>query len=277
MLDKSKKLDVGKLETIAKEIRRDILLMLEQAGSGHTGGSLSIVEILIVLYYCKMKHNPKNPKWQKRDKFILSKGHGCPALYAVLANLGYFPQEDLLTLRKLGSGLQGHPRYGLPGIETSSGSLGQGLSIACGMALAARMDNMKNKIYCLMGDGELDEGQIWEAAMTAAHYNLSNLCGIIDYNKYQIDGKVCDVMNIKSIPDVWRSFGWNVEEVDGHNIKALFEVFNKVDNEKKKPSLIIAHTIKGKGVSFIEKDNRWHGVAPRKNELERALKELDLE
>jgi len=276
-MKKAKKLDIKKLKQIAKELRRDILLMLEQSGSGHTGGSLSMVEILITLYYYKMKHSPKNPELEARDRFILSKGHGCPALYAILANLGYFPQEDLLTLRQLGSKLQGHPQLGLPGIEVSSGSLGQGLSIACGMALVGRMDKKKYKIYCLMGDGEVNEGQIWEAAMTASHYKLDNLCGIIDHNKYQIDGKICDVMNIDPLKDKWLSFGWNVYEVDGHNIKDLAKALDKADRAKKHPCLVIAHTVKGKGISFIEGSNKWHGVAPNKDELEQALEELDLE
>jgi len=276
-MKKKEELNVRKLKQLAKGLRKDILQMLEQAGSGHTGGSLSIVEILIALYYYKMRHNPKNPKLENRDRFLLSKGHGCPALYAVLASLGYFPQEELLTLRQLGSRLQGHPQLGLPGIEIASGSLGQGLSIACGMALAAKMDKKKHRIYCLIGDGEINEGQIWEAAMTAAHYKLDNICTFIDYNKYQIDGSVCSVMNIEPVRDKWKSFGWNVEDVDGHNIKALADVLDKVETVKKRPSVIIAHTIKGKGVSFIERSNRWHGVAPRKDELERALMELDLE
>lgn len=274
-MKKQKKYTVEELKEITVSLRKDILLMLEQAGSGHTGGALSMVEILTVLYYVIMQQDPKNPKWDKRDRFLLSKGHGCPGLYAVLANLGYFPPEELLTLRQLGSRLQGHPQLGLPGIEIASGSLGQGLSIACGMALAGKLDKKKNRIYCLMGDGELNEGQVWEAAMTASHYKLDNICGIIDYNKYQIDGRCCEIMNIEPLVGKWREFGWNVEEVDGHNIKDLIEIFKKVEKVKKLPSIVIAHTIKGKGVSFVESSNKWHGVAPSKDELERALKELD--
>lgn len=276
MNKKKKKLDIKELEKIAEGLRRDILLMLEQAGSGHTGGSLSMVEILIALYYYKMNHNPEKPHMEDRDRFLLSKGHGCPTLYAILSNLGYFPPEELLTLRQLGSRLQGHPLKEVPGVEISSGSLGQGLSIANGMALSARLDKKKYKVYCLMGDGELNEGQVWEAAMSTSHYNLDNVCGIIDYNKYQIDGKVCDVMDIEPLKDKWESFGWNVEEVDGHDIEKLMEVLDKVDEEKESPSIIIAHTVKGKGVSFVEESNRWHGVAPTKDELEKALRELDL-
>lgn len=269
-----KNINIKNLEHLAINIRKDILNMLYAAKSGHTGGSLSIVEILIALYYCKMRIDPKNPKWDKRDRFVLSKGHGCPALYAVLANRGYFSREELLTLRKFGTRLQGHPQLGLPGIETASGSLGQGLSIANGMALAGRLDNLDYKVYCLMGDGETNEGQVWEAAMTAAHYKLDNVCGIIDFNGLQIDGFCCDIKNMKSMKDKWQAFGWNALEVNGHNIKELIEALNKADSVKGKPSIIIANTVKGKGVSFIENKVEWHGVAPKKEELEKALKEL---
>lgn len=267
--------DINALKKKAVEIRKDILKMLTEAGSGHTGGSLSSVEIFISLYYYKLRHNPKDPDWPQRDRFILSKGHGCPTLYAVLADCGYFPKEELLTLRKFGSRLQGHPQKGLPGVEISSGSLGQGLSIANGIALVARMDKLPTRVYCLMGDGETNEGQVWEAAMTAAHYKSDNLCAIIDYNGLQIDGFCCDVKDTRPMDKKWESFGWKVFSVDGHDLKALMDALDKAQDVKGKPSILICNTIKGKGVSFIENKVEWHGIAPKKEELEKALKELD--
>lgn len=274
-MNNERSINIKELQKKAIQIRRDTLKMLTLAGSGHTGGSLSEVEVLLALYYYKLRHNPKDPKWPKRDRFILSKGHGCPALYAVLAHCGYFSKEELWTLRKVGSRLQGHPQLGLPGLEASTGSLGQGLSIANGMALASRLDDLDIRIYCLMGDGEINEGQIWEAAMTAAHYKLDNVCGIIDANKLQIDGFTCDIKNLEPLPDKWRAFNWHVLEVDGHNLKELTAALDKAESLKGKPTVIIAHTIKGKGISFIENKVEWHGIAPKKEELERALKELD--
>ncbi|MGB2630001.1 MAG: transketolase [Candidatus Omnitrophota bacterium] len=267
--------DIKALKKKAIDLRRDILKMLEKAGSGHTGGSLSMVEILISLYYRRLNIDPKNPALKERDKFVLSKGHGCPALYAVLADLGFFPKDELWTLRKLGSRLQGHPQLGLPGLEISSGSLGQGLSIAVGFALANRMDHLKSRVYCLMGDGETNEGQVWEAAMTAAHYKLDNLCGIIDFNKLQIDGLCCEVKDLGAYKEKWHYFGWHAVEVDGHDLEQLDKVFGECEKVKNKPQLVIAHTIKGKGISFIENKVEWHGIAPKKDELERALAELD--
>ncbi|MDD5436219.1 MAG: transketolase [Candidatus Omnitrophica bacterium] len=267
--------NILELRKKAVEIRKDILKMLMLAGSGHTGGSLSIVEILVALYCYKMKHDPKNPEWKERDRFLLSKGHACPALYAVLADAGYFPKEKLLSLRKLGSQLQGHPQRGLPGVEISSGSLGQGLSIANGIALAARLDNSAVRIYCLMGDGETNEGQVWEAAMTGAHYKLDNICAIIDFNKLQIDGFCCDIKDMGPYVHKWTDFGWNAIEADGHDIGALIAALDKASGTKGKPTVIIAHTIKGKGVSFVENKVEWHGIAPKKEEYERAVKELD--
>lgn len=269
--------DIKELKKKAIGIRKDVLKMLTLAGSGHTGGSLSIVDILIVLYYYEMRNDPKNPKWPERDRFLLSKGHACPALYAVLAEKGYFNKEDLAGLRKFGSKLQGHPQIGLAGIEISSGSLGQGLSIANGMALAARLDKSDTRIYCLMGDGETNEGQVWEAAMTASHYKLDNICAIIDYNKLQIDGFCCEVKDMGSYLDKWKNFGWNVIETDGHDIEKLIAAFDKAKTVKGMPTIIVAHTIKGKGVSFVENKVEWHGVAPKKDEYERAVKELDEE
>ena len=270
-----KKLDIKTLKKKAVQIRKDILTMLEKSGSGHTGGSLSLVEILVALYYYKIKHRAKDPDWPGRDKVILSKGHGCPALYAVLADSGYFPREELWALRKLGSRLQGHPQMGLPGIEISSGSLGQGLSISNGMALANRMDGKNNKIYCIMGDGETNEGQVWEAAMTGSHYKLDNVCGIIDFNKMQIDGLCCDVKGLEPYAKKWQDFGWHTIEVNGHDLEDLISTLDAIDKVKGKPKMIIAHTIKGKGISFIENQVKWHGIAPKKEELEKALKELD--
>ncbi|MDP8259352.1 MAG: transketolase [Candidatus Aadella gelida] len=267
--------DTKELERKAVAIRKDILTMLEKAGSGHTGGSLSIVEILLDLYHRRMNIDVKKHDWKGRDKFILSKGHGCPALYAVLSDMGFFPREELWTLRQIESRLQGHPQLGLPGLEISSGSLGQGLSVANGMAIADRMDGVNAKTYCLMGDGETNEGQVWEAAMTAAHYKLDNVCGIIDYNKLQIDGFCCEVMDLGSYKKKWESFGWYTVETDGHDFEELNKNFNEVLQIKGKPQLIVAHTIKGKGVSFIENKAEWHGVAPKKDELERALLELE--
>lgn len=269
--------DIKELRKKAIEIRKDILKMLTLAGSGHTGGSLSIVEILIALYYYTLKNYPKNPKQKERDLFLLSKGHACPALYAILAEKGYFPKKDLWSLRKLGSKLQGHPQLGLAGIEISSGSLGQGLSIANGMALAAQLDKLPTRVYCLMGDGETNEGQVWEAAMTAAHYKLDNVCAIIDFNKLQIDGFCCDVKDMGTYIDKWKNFGWYTIETDGHDIQKLMDAFDKAKTVKMMPTVIIAHTIKGKGVSFIENKVEWHGIAPKKEEYERAIKELDEE
>lgn len=270
------RLSVEELERICLDIRKDILLMLEKAGSGHTGGSLSTVEILTALYFYKLRHNPQKPDRDERDRFILSKGHGCPALYAVLSKAGYFEREVLWTLRKFGSKLQGHAQRNISlGIEASTGSLGQGLSIANGIALAARLDKKNIRVYCLMGDGETDEGQVWEAAMTSAHYNLDNVCGIIDHNKQQIDGWLKDVKNIEPLAGKWKAFGWHTIEVDGHNISELTRAYDEAETVKNKPTMIIAHTVKGKGVSFIENKAQWHGIAPKTEELERALKELD--
>ena len=267
--------DLTALKKKAIDLRRDILTSLEKAGSGHTGGSLSAVEILVALYYRRLNVDKTTFGNRERDKFILSKGHACPALYVVLADLGFFPREELWTLRKLGSSLQGHPQFGLPGLETSSGSLGQGLSIAVGMTLADRIDGLSARTYCLMGDGETNEGQVWEAAMTGAHYKLNNLCGIIDHNKLQIDGACCEVMDLGQYKAKWQDFGWHTIEVDGHDFEELDEAFAEAAKIKKKPQMIIAHTVKGKGISFIENQVGWHGIAPKKDELEKALAELD--
>lgn len=265
-------------EAKTKELRANLLKMLCEAGSGHSGGSLSCIDILYVLYHEVMTHDPANPGWEGRDRFVLSKGHVCPALYTVLADCGYFPKEELSTLRKFGSKLQGHPYMNkTKGLDVSSGSLGQGLSVAVGMALSLKMDQAANRVYCLMGDGEQQEGEIWEAAMAAAHYRLGNLCAIVDHNHLQIDGFVEHVMNVESLAEKWRSFGWNVIEIDGHTYADIVGAFERARNETEKPSVIIAETVKGKGVSFMENRAEWHGVSPNKAQLAQALSELEQE
>lgn len=268
--------DYRNLGKIAQQIRRDIITMITEAKSGHPGGSLSIVDILTVLYFKQMRHNPKNPQWEERDRFILSKGHACSAWYACLARAGYFSTEELLSFRKLGTRLQGHPALdqGLPGVENTSGSLGQGLSIASGIALAGRLDKKDYRVYCLLGDGELDAGQAWEAVMTASHYKLDNLCAIVDYNGFQLDGKLSEIKNLIPLVAKWQSFGWQTIEIDGHNYEEIDNAFEQAKRIKGCPTVIIAKTIKGKGVSFMEGDNQWHGKAPTKEQAEKALQEL---
>lgn len=269
------KLSANQLKEKAKQLRISILDMLCEAGSGHPGGSLSAIDIMTVLFYNIMNHNPKDPHWKNRDRFILSKGHIAPALYAVLADCGYFDPKELKTLRKYGSILQGHPAMNkTPGVEVSSGSLGQGLSVATGLALGAKLDNENYRVYCMMGDGETQEGQIWEAAMSAGHYKLDNLCAILDYNHVQIDGRVEDVMDISPCKEKWLAFNWNVIEIDGHNVVEIEDAFKKAEEYKGKPTIIIASTIKGKGVSFMENNAAWHGTAPNKQQFEDALAEL---
>ena len=267
--------EILKLENIAKETRINILKMLTNAGSGHTGGSLSAVELLVSLYFHKIRHKPGNPKWEDRDKFVLSKGHAAPVLYAVLAMSGYFPKEELMNLRKMGSMLRGHPyNEATPGVEVPTGSLGQGISMAIGMALAAKLDKKSIRIYALLGDGECQEGQVWEAAMSCAHYNLDNLCAMVDRNGFQIDGKVEDIMDVEPFSQKWKSFGWEVFEINGHSFMEILDALEKAEAVKGKPSVIIARTVKGKGVSFIENVNKFHGTPPSKEELEKALKEI---
>lgn len=249
--------------------------MLATAGSGHTGGSLSAADIVTVLYFYKMRHKPEDPLWQGRDRFILSKGHAAPVLYTALSLSGYFNESLLATLRKIGSPLQGHPcSRKLPGVEISTGSLGQGLSIANGIALGLKIDNTGQRVYCLLGDGETQEGQVWEAAMSAAHYKLDNLCAVIDNNGLQIDGHCCDVMAIEPIADKWKSFGWHVIDIDGHDIDQIADAFDEAETIKEKPTMIIARTIKGKGISFFEGKAKYHGLAPTQEELGKALEEL---
>lgn len=260
---------------MAKTIRRHILTMIAKANSGHPGGSLSAVEILTILYFRIMRHHPFEPDWPDRDRFILSKGHAAPALYAVLAECGYFPTEELASLRQLGSRLQGHTDRNLtPGVEMSAGSLGQGLSFGIGAALAARLDNRDYRVYVLVGDGECQEGQVWEAAMAASHFKVDNLTCIVDHNGLQLDGRVADIMNIEPLKDKWRSFGWHVLEVDGHDLIEIHQALQRARFAKGKPTAIIARTIKGKGVSFMENNVDFHGKAPTTEELERAMTEL---
>ena len=269
-------LNAAEMKGKTRKLRVDILKMICEAGSGHPGGSLSAIDILTVLYNKVLSHDPKNPSWSGRDRFVLSKGHVCPALYAVLADCGYFDEKELITLRKYGSILQGHPdMHKTPGLEVSSGSLGQGLSISVGIAYAARMDGAGIRVYCLMGDGEMQEGQVWEAAMAAGHYKLDNLCGIVDKNGLQIDGKVENVMNIDPLTEKFLAFNWNAVETDGHDLKQIEDAFGKAKACKDKPTVIIAHTVKGKGVSFMENEAGWHGVAPNKEQLACALAELE--
>jgi transketolase len=274
--------EIKRLQEKAKIIRRTIIQMLAKAGSGHPGGSLSAADLITCLYFGKLpsgdpifRHNPKEPSWPDRDRFHLSKGHCCPLWYAVLAECGYFPKDQIYTLRKLGSILQGHPDRRTPGVEVASGSLGQGLSVALGMSLAGKMDKKNYRVYVLLGDGEIQEGNIWEAAMACSHYRCDNLTAIVDYNHYQIDGRVEDIMNLEPLTEKWRAFGWYVLEIDGHNFSQILDAYNTVLQIKEKPQVIIAHTIKGKGVSFMENVVDFHGRAPTKEEAERALKELE--
>ncbi len=263
------------IQEMARKIRRDIIEMLVPAKSGHPGGSLSAADILAALYFSEMRIDPANPDWPDRDRFILSKGHAAPVLYAALAERGYFPREELTKLRQTGHFLQGHPDMKkVPGVDMSTGSLGQGISVAGGMALAGKIDQKDYRVYCLLGDGELAEGLVWEAAMAAAHYQLDNLLAILDYNGLQIDGRNEEVMNSAPIAEKWRAFGWNVMEVDGHNIGELMNALELAKNFKGKPTMIIAKTIKGKGVSFMEDQVGWHGNAPSPEQAEVALAEL---
>ena len=266
--------EIQELEIKAKEIRRKIIRMIAEAGSGHPGGSLSSTDLITALFYSVLKHDPKNPSWPDRDRFHMSKGHCAPLWYAVLAERGYFPKEKLMTLRRLGSMLQGHPDPRTPGIEVASGSLGQGLSVALGMSLAARIDKKDWRVYVLLGDGEIQEGNIWEAAMAARHFKIDNLCAILDYNGFQIDGKICNVMEIEPLADKWSAFGWHTIEINGHNMKEILNAYDEAKQIKGKPTIIIAHTIKGKGVSFMENVCDFHGRAPTKEEAEKALQEL---
>ncbi len=265
------------LEKKATDLRKDIVTMICKAKSGHPGGSLSVIDILTALYYKEMNIDPTNPNMEGRDRFILSKGHAAPALYAVLADKGYISKDTLGTLRQFGSKLQGHPDMKkVPGVEISTGSLGQGLSVANGMALAGKLKKEDFRVFIAMGDGELQEGQVWEAAMTSAHYKLDNLTAFVDYNNLQIDGNVDEVMDVASVEDKFRAFGWNVLTIDGHNFEEIFGAIAKAKSHKGQPTMIVANTVKGKGVDFMENVGGWHGVAPSEDELAKALAQLEL-
>jgi transketolase len=262
-------------KSLARDMRVDIIRMIETAGSGHPGGSLSVIDLLTVLYWKFLKHDPKKPDWADRDRLILSKGHACPALYAVMAKRGYFDKALLGTLRKLGSPLQGHPdRMRLPGIEFSSGSLGQGLSVGIGMAFAEKLDKRSSRTYVVLGDGEMQEGQNWEAFMSAPKFQLDNLVAIVDHNGGQIDGQVHDVMDLEPLGDKLRSFNWDVQTIDGHDYAAIETAFANAQKAGGKPHAIIAKTIKGKGVSFMEGNIAWHGSAPKKEDADKAVQEI---
>jgi transketolase len=264
------------LKVVAKRLRRHIITMIGKAGSGHPGGSLSSVEIVATLYWKVLQHRPADPQWVDRDRFILSKGHAAPLLYAVLAECGYFPVAELATLRQLDSRLQGHADCtATPGVEMSSGSLGQGLSFATGVALAGRLNSQSYRVYVLLGDGECDEGQVWEGAMAAAHFKLDKLVAIVDNNGLQISGCNRDVMNLEPLNKKWAAFGWHVTEVDGHDLSQLLEAFEQAKRVRGQPAVIIAHTVKGKGVSFMENNVDFHGKAPNAAEVALALKELE--
>ena len=268
-------LSLEEMAATAKKLRRHVITMIGKAGSGHPGGSLSAAEIVTALYFKVLRHDPANPRWAERDRFILSKGHAAPILYATLAERGYFPGEELATLRTLGSCLQGHcDMTATRGVEMSSGSLGQGLSFGIGIALAGRLDARDYRVYVLLGDGECDEGQVWEAAMASAHFKLDNLVAIVDHNELQIDGWNRDVMNLEPLPEKWKAFGWHTIEVNGHDLSQLIAAFDEAKRVRGKPTAIIAHTIKGKGVSFMENNVDFHGKAPTPAEMEKALEEL---
>ena len=265
---------ISELQRLAKVVRRDIVTMTAEAGSGHPGGSLSAVEILTALYFNLLRHDPAKPAWPDRDRFIESKGHACPVLYSVLARRGYFPVEELTTFRKINSRLQGHAHIETPGVEMSAGSLGQGLSFGIGTALAGRLDGRDYRVYVLLGDGELEEGQVWEAAMAAPFYKLDNLTAIVDRNGIQNDRFTSQVMELEPLADRWRAFGWRVLEIDGHDFDQVLGALQEAQGVKDQPTVIIAHTVKGKGVSFMENNPDFHGKAPNKEQLEQALQEL---
>jgi transketolase len=267
---------VAELGEMAKRLRRHVITMTATAGSGHPGGSLSAADVITALYFKVMRHNPKNPQWPDRDRLILSKGHAAPILYAALAESGYLPVPELSTLRRLDSRLQGHTDRNLtPGVEMSAGSLGMGLSFGIGVALAARLDHCDYRTYVLLSDGECDEGQTWEAALSAAHFKLDNLTAIVDYNKMQLSGWTRDIMNLEPFNQKWQAFGWRTVDVDGHNFDQILAALQEAQNTKNKPTVIIARTVKGKGVSFMENNVKFHGKAPTPEEAEKALKELE--
>jgi transketolase len=269
------KKEINKLERKANTIRKHIIKAIYTAGSGHPGGSLSAADLITALYFNVMNINPKKPYWEERDRFVLSKGHAAPALYAALAERGCFPVDELLTLRKIGSRLQGHPDMRkLPGIEASTGSEGQGLSVGIGMALAAKLNRKLYRIYVMIGDGENDCGQIWEAAMSASHFKVDNLTAILDRNNLQLDGQTEQIMSLEPVTDKWKAFGWHVIEINGHDFKEILSAFDSAKQIKGKPTIIIAHTIKGKGVSFMEGAVGFHGKAPDEEQYKQAMTDL---
>ena len=273
----SKKMDKPKileLRKIANEIRKQYVIITHRAQSGHPGGSLSEADILAALYFYKLRINPKNPNWEDRDRFVLSKGHASPGYYAALAMKGYFPMKELETFRKINSRLQGHPELKTPGVDFAGGSLGQGICFANGIAIAGKLDNKKYNVYVLIGDGESQEGAVWEAAMAAAHHKLDNLVVILDKNQVQETGKTKDVMNIDPAADKWKAFGFEVFDIDGHDMEKIVETLDKADNIKGKPVIIVANTIKGKGVSFMELNYKFHGKAPDDEQFKQAMEEL---
>lgn len=270
-----KRTKVKELEEKAKKIRREIIEQVYRAGSGHPGGSLSIADILTVLYFYELNLDINNPKWEDRDRFVLSKGHCAPALYSCLANKGFFEIEELKEFRTLNGHLQGHPDMkNIPGVDMTTGSLGQGLSAANGMAIAGKLDNKNYRVYCLLGDGEIEEGQVWEAAMAANKYKLDNLCVIIDNNNLQIDGTIDEVMSSKPIDEKFRSFGFQIIRIDGNDVDEIIKAFDVAKNVKGKPTCIIAKTVKGKGVSFMENKPEWHGKAPNEEQYLQAIAEI---
>ena len=270
----------GKLGAIARACRVQIIRMLTHAGSGHPGGSLSVIDLLVAIAFGRLRHDPRRPDWPDRDRIVLSKGHAVPALYSVMARAGYFPEDQLITLRKLGSPLQGHPdRVALPGIEAATGSLGQGLSLACGMALGLRMAGSPARVYCILGDGEVQEGQVWEAAMAAPKlgqpdHPLDNLTVIVDYNKIQLDDFTARILDLEPLVAKWQAFGWPVLEIDGHDLAQIDKALDQAEATRGRPTLIVAHTVKGKGVSFMENNPEWHGKSPKPAEAVAAIREI---
>ena len=270
----------GKLDAIARACRVQIIRMLTHAGSGHPGGSLSVIDLLVTIAFGRLRHDPKRPDWPDRDRLVLSKGHAVPALYTVMARAGYFPEAQLITLRKLGSPLQGHPdRVALPGIEAATGSLGQGLSIACGLALGLKLASSPARVYCILGDGEIQEGQVWEAAMTAPKlgqpdHPLDNLTVIVDYNRIQLDDFTAKICDLEPLVAKWQAFGWPVIEIDGHDLAQIGKALDQAEATHGGPTLIVAHTVKGKGVSFMENNPEWHGKSPKPEEAVAAIREI---
>ena len=269
-----------RLDAIARACRVQIIRMLTHAGSGHPGGSLSVIDVLVSIMFGRLRHDPKRPDWPDRDRIVLSKGHAVPALYTVMAKAGYFPEDRLITLRKLGSPLQGHPdRTALPGIEAATGSLGQGLSVALGMALGLKMSGSAARVYCILGDGEIQEGQVWEAAMAGPklghpEHPIDNLTVILDYNKIQLDDFVAKILDLEPVVAKWQSFGWPVLEIDGHSLDQVGKALDQAEATKGRPTLVVAHTVKGKGVSFMENNPEWHGKSPKPAEAIVAIREI---